>query len=84
MASAEVPLDMEARIREVMAKALKISAVPESARRGEFEPWDSLGHLLIIDGLETNFGLQISPEDAMSLDSIASIEGMLRKRLHER
>jgi acyl carrier protein len=42
--------------------------------------WDSLGHVTLVIELESNFGVSFSPEETMSLTSVAAIKDSLKSR----
>ncbi len=42
--------------------------------------WDSLGHVTLVIELESAYGVSFSPEETMSLTSVAAIERTLRSR----
>lgn len=41
--------------------------------------WDSLNHLNLILALEGEFGIELTPDDAMEMTSIANIRALLRR-----
>jgi acyl carrier protein len=42
--------------------------------------WDSLGHITLVLGLETRFGIALSAEEALGLTSIGAIKRALVER----
>jgi acyl carrier protein len=55
-------------------------AVPEGARVGEFERWDSLAHLRLILGLEKRIGRELDPDEAVRIESLEDLAGLLAGR----
>ncbi len=43
-------------------------------RRGQLERWDSLGHLDLLEALRTEFGIDIPPEQALDMETVADVE----------
>jgi acyl carrier protein len=41
--------------------------------------WDSLGHLNLVMALEEEFGITLSPEDAIAMRSVGEICRVLRR-----
>ena len=44
---------------------------------GEHPHWDSLGHMSLVTALEENFGVTLSEDDVMAIDSYASAGAVL-------
>ena len=49
-------------------------------RAGEAPQWDSLGHMELVAEIERTFGIQLSNEDILSLDSFATAVRILSRR----
>ena len=50
----------------------------------DVQDWDSIGHVRLMMSLEDSFGLRISAETALSLDSISSIANYIFNSQGER
>jgi acyl carrier protein len=48
--------------------------ITDETRRGDLERWDSLGHLTLIEALRQRFGIEITPEDALEMDTVRDIK----------
>ncbi len=64
-------------IKEMLAAALgmPVEEIPDDARQGEFEKWDSVRHLNFVVELEKKFDIEFEPEEIaemLSLDEAAS------------
>ena len=68
--------------RELLATALKQAeaAIPTDAAIGEFEPWDSLGHMRIVLEIERRLGRTLSADEIARIDSIADVRDILQTR----
>lgn len=51
----------------------------ENVKRGTTGNWDSLGHIVLIDKIETTFDIMISPEDILSFKDYESGIDILKK-----
>jgi acyl carrier protein len=49
----------------------------DETRRGDLDRWDSLGHLTLIEALREEFGLDIPPELALSMDTVDDIKRIM-------
>lgn len=67
------------RVREIVSNVflLPLDQVPEDASVNTIEPWDSMGHLLVILELEQAFDRQFSPEQTEEMTSITAIAKVL-------
>lgn len=52
-------------------------------RRGDLEEWDSLGHILLVEALCDEFGVAISAEQALDLETISDIKMLIAKLKHD-
>lgn len=77
--------DVDARIRGVFANIFKIApdAVQDTTRRGEFERWDSLGHLELLESLRTQFQIDFSPDQALEMETVADVKRVVHAALSE-
>ena len=48
--------------------------VDDQTRRGDLERWDSLGHLDLLGALMNEFQVEIPPELALEIESVADIK----------
>lgn len=60
---------MEERIRELFAALLQVSPseIDDSTQPADVERWDSMQHLILVSGLEEEFGLDLDPEEAVEM-----------------
>jgi acyl carrier protein len=65
--------------RSVLAQALNVAVekVDESARIGELESWDSLGHMRLVLEIEKVLGRELSTGEIVELGSLADVEKLL-------
>lgn len=65
--------------RSVLAQALNVAAdkVNDSARIGELESWDSLGHMRLVLEIERILSRELAAEELDDLVSLADVERLL-------
>jgi acyl carrier protein len=65
--------------RQLLAEAISgdVTAVPEDARIGTFERWDSLAHLRLVLAIEAQIGRQLDTEEAVRIEGLADIAALL-------
>jgi acyl carrier protein len=68
--------------KELLAEATncQVEIIPEDARVGQFESWDSLAHLRLILAIEQYIGRQLDPDESVQIGSLADISGILSSR----
>jgi acyl carrier protein len=54
-----------------------VEAVPNDARIGSFERWDSLAHMHLLLALEGRIGRTLDPDEAVAVDSLADVARLL-------
>ena len=53
---------------------LRSDQLRDDTRRGDVERWDSLGHLTLIEALREAFAVEISPEQALDMETVADVK----------
>lgn len=54
------------------------ATIPEDARIGSFEHWDSLAHMRLLLAVEKLLGRQLDPEEVAAIESLEHIETLLQ------
>jgi acyl carrier protein len=54
-----------------------VAAVPDDARIGSFERWDSLAHMRLLLALEEQIGRQLDPDETETIESLEDIVTIL-------
>lgn len=70
---------MKERIKHVMARTfdIPVGEIPDDAQINTVSNWDSLGHMILMLELESEFGVTISTEDMTSLLSLELLDAYL-------
>ena len=74
--------DPERRLEQVFRYALNLDPSVELAtlRRGEVEEWDSLGHVMLMAGVESEFDVTIELEEALELHTFDEVHDLLLQK----
>jgi acyl carrier protein len=69
------------RLKNVFQEGLGISATSDfnTLEYGSSVGWDSVAQLALISAIEKLFGIALSPEDVISIDSFAKAKQVLSK-----
>ncbi|HUI06196.1 MAG TPA: acyl carrier protein [Verrucomicrobiae bacterium] len=74
-----VPANAEDRIYRTVASVLGVPAaeLSDDSSPETLPAWDSLNHLNLVMALEGEFGISLTPEDAMEMRTVGSIRAVL-------
>jgi acyl carrier protein len=76
----EEKLDSEIRALFQRLFGIAPDKVHDGIRRGGLERWDSLGHLTLIEALRDVFKIDVQPEDALEIETVADLKRFVRER----
>ena len=67
-------------VEEVVARIFSLdpSEVTDQSSKETIVEWDSMGHLLLITGLEEEFKVSLAIADAMEMTSVQQIKRILK------
>ncbi|MCU1268250.1 MAG: acyl carrier protein [Acidobacteria bacterium] len=73
---------MDQNVETLVAEVLQIPAgmINDNLAMQDIDVWDSLKHMELIVSLEETFGLQLSFEEIVSMQSVGSIKQVLKDR----
>ena len=69
----------DARTFLARAMNIEIARVPDAARIGSFELWDSLAHMRVLLSIEERIGRRLDPDEAVRIESLADIARLLQQ-----
>jgi acyl carrier protein len=70
------------RLQEVLAGILMcdVASLPPSTPLSEIDGWDSLKHVMLVVGLESNFAVSLSADEIKSMVTLADIQRILSEK----
>lgn len=70
-----MPDSVKARIHRVVSQVLgvPVSKIDDESSPDTLEGWDSHSHLNLVVALESEFGVSLSPDDVMEMQSVRLI-----------
>lgn len=73
------PSSVAQRVDTLLQRVFEVGPrqLHEGTRRGDLDRWDSLGHLSLIEELREEFGMDIPPELALSMDTVEDIKRIM-------
>ena len=74
------PMLEEARRLLATAAEAEAAAIPDNADMENLEAWTSIAHLRLVLAIEELLAIQLTPEDAVAIVSLADIAGLLARQ----
>ena len=76
--------NVETRVDALIQRVFQIDAdgFHDGTRRGDLERWDSLGHLALVEALHEEFDVEIPPEQALDMETIADVKRLMHAMLN--
>ena len=75
--------DFEDKLLDVLSKVLLLEKekITDDLRRKDFEPWDSMAHLVLISEIENEFEIFFEDEEVIDLWTVGDIKRVLGSKL---
>jgi len=70
------------KVENLLAEVLQlpVSTIADDLAMKDVDVWDSLKHMELIVSLEDNFGIQLSFDEIVTMQSVREIKRVLRER----
>lgn len=71
--------DREEKLNEIISKILLLRAdqLDDSIRRKDYEPWDSMAHLVLISEVENEFGVFFTDDEVVEIWTLGDLRRVL-------
>jgi acyl carrier protein len=75
--------DHEDKLLDILSKVLLLDKdkITDDLRRKDFEPWDSMAHLIIVSEIENEFEIFFEDEEVIELWTVGDIKKVLSSKL---
>ena len=75
--------DFEDKLLDVLSKVLLLEKekITDDLRRKDFEPWDSMAHLVLVSEIENEFDIFFEDEEVVDLWTVGDIKKVLGSKL---
>jgi acyl carrier protein len=75
--------DFDDKLLEILSKVLLLDKdkITDDLRRKDFEPWDSMAHLVIVSEIENEFEMFFEDEEVVDLWTVGDIKQVLASKL---
>ena len=71
--------DFEEKLLEILSKVFLLDKdkITDELRRKDFEPWDSMNHLILVSEIENEFEIFFEDEEVVELWTVGDIKKVL-------
>ena len=78
-----VMTDAESTLTEIISKVLLLdkNELTDDLKRGDYEPWDSMAHLVLISEIENEFGIFFEDDEVVDIWTVADIRNLLSTKI---
>ena len=75
--------DFENKLLDIISKVLLLDKdkITDDLRRKDFEPWDSMAHLILVSEIESEFDMFFEDEEVVELWTVGDIKRVLASKL---
>ncbi len=82
MADTQQEVQIDARLRDVLADVLQVSPgrVADDLAMADVETWDSLTHMDLVVSIEKLYGIELTFEEIVAMQSVGEIRRVLQER----
>ena len=75
--------DAEDTLAEIISKVLLLDTneLTDDLKRGDYEPWDSMAHLVLVSEIENKFDIVFEDDEVVDIWTVADIRILLSKKI---
>jgi len=75
--------DAEDTLAEIISKVLLLDTneLTDDLKRGDYEPWDSMAHLVLVSEIENKFDIIFEDDEVVDIWTVADIRSLLSKKI---
>lgn len=75
--------DFEDKLLEILSQVLLLDKdkITDDLRRKDYEPWDSMAHLVVVSEIENEFEIFFEDEEVIDLWTVGDIKKVLATKL---
>ena len=75
--------DVDNKLLEILSRVLLLEQdkISDDLKRKEFEPWDSMAHLMLVSELENVFEIFFEDEEVVDIWTVADLKKILKQKI---
>lgn len=75
--------DFDAKLNDILTRVFRIELeeIKDDLRRKDFEPWDSMAHLMLVSEVENEFEIFFEDEEVVDIWTVADLKKILKQKV---
>ena len=75
--------DIDDTVLDILSKVLMVEPdeITDDLRRKDFEPWDSMAHLMIVSEIENQLEIFFEDEEVVDIWTVGDIKNILKQKI---
>ena len=75
--------DIDDKLTDILARVFRIESdeVRDDMKRKDFEPWDSMAHLMLVSEVENEFEIFFEDEEVVDIWTVADLKNLLKQKV---
>jgi acyl carrier protein len=75
--------DIDDTVHDILSKVLMVEPdeITDDLRRKDFEPWDSMAHLMIVSEIENQLEIFFEDEEVVDIWTVGDIKKILKQKI---
>ena len=75
--------DFDDKLLDILTRVFRIERdeIKDDLKRKDFEPWDSMAHLMLVSEVENEFEIFFEDEEVVDIWTIADLKKLLKQKV---
>ena len=75
--------DFDDKLVDILTRVFRIERdeIKDDLKRKDFEPWDSMAHLMLVSEVETEFEIFFEDEEVVDIWTVADLKKLLKQKI---
>lgn len=75
--------DFDDKLLDILSRVLQLEReeINDDIKRKDFEPWDSMAHLMLVSEIENEFEIFFEDEEVVDIWTVGDIKNLLKQKL---
>lgn len=75
--------DFDDKLLDILTRVFRIEKdeIKDDLKRKDFEPWDSMAHLMLVSEVENEFEIFFEDEEVVDIWTVADLKKLLKQKV---
>ncbi|MFW9844981.1 MAG: acyl carrier protein [Candidatus Thorarchaeota archaeon] len=75
--------DFDTKLIDILTRVFRIepNEIKDDLKRKDFEPWDSMAHLMLVSEVENEFEIFFEDEEVVDIWTVADLKKILKQKV---